>query len=249
MPVHDWTRVDDGTFHDFNLAWIAEIRKALNGGILPAGYYAQAEQVAGSIGPAVLTLQRPSSGNGGANGGQAGGRGGAVATMAPPRTSVVVEAEISEYTARQRSLIIRHVSRHRIVALVEILSPGNKASDYAFQSLLVKVGGALYHGIHLLLVDLHPPTPREPRGIHAAVWESLHAGSFAPPEDRPLTLVSYRAGARKAAFVEPVALGQELPAMPLFLEQGWHVLVPLESTYRAAWEGTRAFSRDILEAP
>src|SRR5262245_34699238 len=115
MPVHDWTRADDGTFHDFYLAWMAEIRKALNGGILPSGYYAFAEQ-----------------------GGQAGGRGG-VATMAPPQTSVVVEAEINEYTARQRSLIIRHVSRHRIVALLEILSPGNKASDYAFQSLLVKV--------------------------------------------------------------------------------------------------------------
>jgi hypothetical protein len=225
MPVHDWTRVDDGTFHDFHLAWMAEIRKALNGGILPTGYYAFAEQ-----------------------GGQAGGMGG-VATMAPPQTSVVVEAEINEYTARQRSLIIRHVSRHRIVALLEILSPGNKASDYAFQSLLVKVGGALHQGIHVVLVDLHPPTPRDPRGVHAAVWESLHAGSSGPPEGRPLTLVSYRAGARTTAYVEPLAVGQELPAIPLFLEPEWHVWVPLEGTYRAAWEGTPGFYRDILSAP
>jgi hypothetical protein len=28
MPIHDWTRVDAGIFHDFHLAWIAEIREA-----------------------------------------------------------------------------------------------------------------------------------------------------------------------------------------------------------------------------
>lgn len=29
MPVHDWTIVDAGTFHDFHLAWIAEMRKMI----------------------------------------------------------------------------------------------------------------------------------------------------------------------------------------------------------------------------
>src|SRR5438105_4478628 len=57
MPVHDWTRVEDGIFHDFHLAWIGELRKALNRGLLPPGYYALAEQIAGSVGPDVLTLQ------------------------------------------------------------------------------------------------------------------------------------------------------------------------------------------------
>jgi hypothetical protein len=35
MPVHAWTRVTAGTFHDFHNAWIAELRNALNGGVLP----------------------------------------------------------------------------------------------------------------------------------------------------------------------------------------------------------------------
>ena len=35
MPVHDWTRVEAGIFHDFHVAWLPEIRKALNGGLLP----------------------------------------------------------------------------------------------------------------------------------------------------------------------------------------------------------------------
>jgi hypothetical protein len=47
MPAHDWTRVSAGIFHDFHQAWITEIRNRLNDGLLPQGYYALAEQVAG----------------------------------------------------------------------------------------------------------------------------------------------------------------------------------------------------------
>jgi len=41
MPMHDWTRVSAGTFHDFHCSWIAELKKTLNGGLLPPDYYAQ----------------------------------------------------------------------------------------------------------------------------------------------------------------------------------------------------------------
>jgi hypothetical protein len=30
MPIHDWTRVLAGAWHDFQLAWITEIRNGLN---------------------------------------------------------------------------------------------------------------------------------------------------------------------------------------------------------------------------
>ena len=43
MPVHDWTRVAAGMFHDFHNAWITELRNALNGGLLPPDYYALVE--------------------------------------------------------------------------------------------------------------------------------------------------------------------------------------------------------------
>ena len=51
MPIHDWTRVSAGTFHAFHLSWISEIQEALNSGLLPADYYAQAEQTGGPMGP------------------------------------------------------------------------------------------------------------------------------------------------------------------------------------------------------
>ncbi|MGZ3396124.1 MAG: DUF4058 family protein, partial [Isosphaeraceae bacterium] len=59
MPIHDWTRVTAGTWHAFHLSWIAEIQLTLNEGRLPPSYYVQAEQIAGPLGPDVLTLQTP----------------------------------------------------------------------------------------------------------------------------------------------------------------------------------------------
>ena len=44
MPIHDWTRIDSGTFHDFHQDWTIEIRRTLNRGVLPAGYFAMADQ-------------------------------------------------------------------------------------------------------------------------------------------------------------------------------------------------------------
>src|SRR2546421_6077321 len=56
MPVHEWTRVEPGICHDFHVTWVPEIKKVLNGGLLPDGYYALAEQHAGQSIADVLTL-------------------------------------------------------------------------------------------------------------------------------------------------------------------------------------------------
>ena len=53
MPIHDWRRGIAGTFHDFHYAWITEMWTSFNSGLLPDGYYALAEQVAGRPHPAV----------------------------------------------------------------------------------------------------------------------------------------------------------------------------------------------------
>jgi hypothetical protein len=246
MPVHDWTRVDAGIFHSFHGAWIAELTKVLNSGMLPDPYYALGEQVAGGIGPDVLTLSAPQTGGNGSGIGPAGAT--AVATMAP-KVSLVVRAEIDEYALKQRTLVIRHSSNHRIVALLEIVSPGNKSNRHAVRALLDKVAAALALGIHLLVVDLFPPGPRDPHGIHGLIWDRLTGDPHEQPADRPLTLAAYTAGPVKTAYVEPVRVGQVLPDMPLFLTGEEYVNVPLETTYQAAWAGVPRWYRDILERP
>ena len=56
MSVHDWTRVDAGTFHAFHMGWITHLSEVLNGGLLPSGYYAMSEQHGGHFIADVLTL-------------------------------------------------------------------------------------------------------------------------------------------------------------------------------------------------
>lgn len=46
MPIHDWTRVEAGIFYDFHHDWITTLKRSLNDGRLPAGFYALAEQIA-----------------------------------------------------------------------------------------------------------------------------------------------------------------------------------------------------------
>ncbi|MGA8350016.1 MAG: hypothetical protein WB773_19655, partial [Isosphaeraceae bacterium] len=57
MPIHDWSRVDARIFHDFHHAWVEEIKRLLNSGVLPPDNYALAEQHTSQFGPDVLTLQ------------------------------------------------------------------------------------------------------------------------------------------------------------------------------------------------
>jgi hypothetical protein len=35
MPVHDWTKVPPGIFHDFHVGWIVALSRVLNNGGLP----------------------------------------------------------------------------------------------------------------------------------------------------------------------------------------------------------------------
>lgn len=250
MPVHDWSRVSAGTFHDFHCAWIVELRNVLNGGVLPPNYYVMAEQIAGGMAPDVLTLQatRPDSDE---------GNGSAVATAtrlmtvatSPPKVRVTARVEMDEYAQKQRTLVIRHGSGDRIIALIEIVSSGNKASRHALRSFLEKATAALARGYHLLLIDLQPPGPRDPQGIHGALWSEIADDSYRAPADKPLTLAAYSAGQPRVAYVEPIAIGDPLPEMPLFLEPESYISVSLDATYRAAWRGVPRRWRDVLEPP
>lgn len=240
MPIHDWTRVGPGVFHDFHTVWIGALRNALNQGILPPDYYAQAEQVAGDIGPDALTLH-----SGRENGPPAGSSALAV-DVAPPQVQYTLRAETGPYVDKQRRLAIRHASDDRIVALLEILSPGNKDAQARFDQFLDKAREAVRMGIHLLLIDLFPPTPRDPEGIHGAIWPYVSGENWIQPEDRPLTLAAYKAGPMVEAFIEPTAVGSLLKPMPLFFHPRWYVLVPLEETYAVAWDALPAKYRNVL---
>jgi hypothetical protein len=129
--------------------------------------------------------------------------------------------------------------RHRhgnVVAVVEIVSPGNKASRAEFRSFVQKSVDLIQQGVHLLVVDLFPPGPRDPQGVHKVLWDEFLEEELELPSDQPLTLASYDAGPPRMAYVEFVGVGEALPNMPLFLKPGFYVRAPLEATYQATWE-------------
>lgn len=250
MPVHDWTRVPAGIFHHFNLQWLASLSTALNDGRMPPDYYALAEQLAGNLGPDVLALEIDApDGDYHPAAPETNGNSGTPVALAEPKVRFTAETEMDQYALKQNTLVIHHVSGDKVVALIEVVSPGNKSSRHGLRTFVEKAASALYRGYHLLVLDLQPPGPRDPQGIHGAIWEEIADASFRLPADKPLTLAAYRAGLTKRAYIEPVAVGDTLPDMPLFLREGVYVNVPLEETYRTAWQNMPQRWRRVLEAP
>jgi hypothetical protein len=208
MPIHDWTRVDAGSFHDFHQAWTIALRNTLNRGGLPRGYFAMADQTIG--GP--IPFQQK-----------------------------------DVYAKRANRIVIKH-SQGRVVSIIEIVSPGNKGSQHAVRAFIEKACDLIDGGIHVLIVDLFPPTKGDPQGIHGAICDEFGDESFRLPADKPLAAVSYLAGLERAAYVEPVAVGDSLPELPLFLTPDQYVPTPLENTYEETWDVCPDPVRDVLEA-
>src|SRR5262249_35501184 len=146
------------------------LRTTLNSGLLPAGFYALAEQHAGRNIADVLALHAspteplplplpPATG-------------GLVLAEAPPkvRRRQTVEQGV---LALRRSVAIRHISNHRLVALIEIVSPANKDRAESVDEFVAKSVSALRVGVNLLVVDLFPPSLHDPHGMHGAIRQRL----------------------------------------------------------------------------
>jgi hypothetical protein len=57
--------------------------------------------------------------------------------------------------------------------LIEIVSPGNKDSKHAIRAFVAKTTAFISNGINLLVIDLFPPTPRDPLGIRYAFFRTI----------------------------------------------------------------------------
>lgn len=242
MPIHDWTRVQSGLFHEFHQSWSVRPKDALNGGVLLKGYYALVEQKVDGPEPDVIAVEmkkraKPLPGA-------------PTATLDPPKAALTahVASDAVRYARKANRISIRH-PLGEVVAVIEIVSPGNKDSRHALRSFVDKAVAFLRNGIHLLIIDLFPPSDRDPQGIHKAIRDELADQPFELPADKRLTLVSYQIGDGFTAHIEPVGVGGVMPDMPLFLTPHEHVLVPLEATYAATWAVCPEPIRELVEAP
>jgi hypothetical protein len=239
--------VDVGTFHDFHHAWICELSRLLNNRLLPRDYYALIEQRTHGLASAVATVAL-SNGKRDAEFELLSESGSATELcVAPPLLEFAADGETAYYRRKQNRIVVRHVERVRAVAIVEIVSRADKSSPHGFNSFLRKACELFDHDIHLLVLDLHRPGPRDPHGIHGAIWDYFQGQPYAFPLDRPITLAAYECDLCVRAYVQQVAIGDSLPAMPLFLQPRGHILVPLEESYQAAFEAVPRVWRTVLE--
>lgn len=136
-----------------------------------------------------------------------------------------------------------------MVAIIEVVSPGNKDSKHAVRAFTRKAAEFLIAGVHLLIVDLFPPSKRDPQGLHKLIWDRIKDEPYELPAGKPLTLASYSAGGVITAYVENVGVGDSLKDMPIFLTPDTYVSCPLESTYQASWNVFPKALRGPMESP
>lgn len=241
MPIHDWTRVRANRFHHFHQDWSVQIARALNDGVLPENYLALAEQKTGGPEPDVVTLSLPIEPGAGATGGVA-------VAVAPPKTAVRTQSDAMTYARKANRISIRHPDG-RLVAVVEIVSPGNKDSKHAARSFAAKAVEFLRAGVHLLVVDLFPPFRRDPQGVHKLIWDRIRDEDFTLPPGKPLTLAAYASGSAIEGYIEPIGVGEVMPDMPIFLTPDEYVPCPLEATYLQSWAAFPKALKAPLELP
>jgi hypothetical protein len=230
MPVHDWSQVRAGMFHHFHNAWIYQLAGDLNAGLLPEGFYAAGEQIVADVELDVVTLAAaelsappwPDS------------RAVAVAEQAP-QAQFTFTLEDPDYTSKQDRIAVRWAGDDRLVAIIEIVSRGNRSSRWRLSQFVQKVAVAIEQGCHVVVVDVQGPGALDPQGLHPLIWDELGAPAEEYVAAQPLAVVSYRAGNQPQALLQHFGCGEEIPTMPLFVHEDWYVPLPLEMSYLATW--------------
>ena len=235
MPLRDHFRppLDDKTsWEGFHGQWPAMIVMALNRK-LPPRYAAEPRVHLGAsfeIDVTAYDTDEPAvfvSGTGAGEGGVA------TATWAPPRPTFNFVTDLpdqDEYEVR-----VYDTKRHRrLVAAVEIVSPANKDRPENRRAFVTKCAALLQQRVSVAIVDLvttrsfnlygdlleligqaDPALAPEPPALYAAACRWTH------PDE----------AWRFEAWTHPLALGQPLPTLPLWLADHFAVPLELEASY------------------
>jgi hypothetical protein len=124
--------------------------------LLPPGFFAMAEQIIGQPETDVVTLQassrrRPTPDPSGA----------VSVADAPPKTKFVCPiARDQERYARKANRIVIHHELGEVVAVIEIVSPGNKDRRHSLRSFVDKAVDLIQQRVNLLIIDPFPPGPQ-----------------------------------------------------------------------------------------
>jgi hypothetical protein len=162
-----------------------------------------------------------------------GSGGVALATWAPPQPTLTVPTEFAnqyEYEV----LVYDEKRARKLVAAVEIVSPGNKDRPEARRAFVTKCAALLQQGVCVGIVDL--VTTRK-HNLYAELLELIELSDPDVDADSlPLYATICRTRrvdnqARLESWAYPLALGKPLPTLPLWLTEDLAVPLELEAGY------------------
>jgi hypothetical protein len=168
------------------------------------------------------------------------GRGpnGGTATLAAPRPTWAVETDVPE--ADEYEVLIYNADEERqLVAAIELVSPANKDRPDKRRAFVGKCAALLRKGVAVSIVDV--VTARH-ANLYAEVMAFVgHPDPTLGPEPPPTYASSCRwathadgRSATLAAWTHPMAVGERLPRLPLWLADGVSVEFDLERSYEQA---------------
>ncbi len=236
MPLLEHFRPPLSTTHPwkgFHSAWANAITTGLNE-VLPEGYYAIPEVPLGDqieIDVATLENAEPNPSAGGV----------ATAVWAPPRPRLAAPVDFSRVHG-----VAVHVFQDqggpKLRAAIELVSPANKDRPRSRLTFAAKCIGHLERGVAVVVLD----TVTERRAnLHAEIAQALEAGGgLAWDSPTHLYAVAYRSVSRQGqtqveAWPEALAVGEELPVLPLWIGVDLSLPLPLETSYVAACRALR----------
>jgi Protein of unknown function (DUF4058) len=237
MPLRDHFHGPLGDQYEwdgFHSAWANTMVRRLNARAMPSRYRcaphvhlgAMVEiDVAAFEREQFLPAETPHEGNGGV--------GVATAVWAPPRPNqtLVVDLpaqdvfEVRVYNDRRGA---------RLVAAIELVSPGNKDRPESRRAFAVKCAAYLQQGVSVIVVDI--VTERHDN-LHVELMDLLQRTEAAPwPAEQLLYAVAYRTTKENDAWrmdlwTEPLTVGRSLPTLPLWLASNLTVPLDLEASY------------------
>ena len=235
MPLHDHFRPpvnDTHSWDEVHGGWPMEIVRTLVT-ILPAGYRAAPKVHLGSpyeVDIATYDLDSRLSGTA-TDGGGAATLTAKVATLSPTLTIEVDLADDDEYEVR----VYDTEYGRTLVAAIEIVSPSNKDRPRSRTMFACKVAALLQQGVCVTLVDL---VSVRSANLYAELLDLLVGTdpnlAPTPPAMYAVTLRARKPPKRRAlldAWFYPMAVGQSLPTLPIWLTPESHVMLPLETSY------------------
>lgn len=236
MPLLDHFHpplIAERRWESFHSSWATKIADTLTERWLPPNYIAEEHA---HIGPSVEidvgTFERDSPAEGEA-------AGGAVATVSPkvwtPPAPDVVLPSVFPDTFEVR--ILNTDTGPRLVAAIELISPGNKDRATERRAFAVKCASYLYQGISLIIVDIVTSRRGNLHNEVLRVMEADEGGHLAP--EVSLYAVAYRPLRRNGKdeidiWRSRLALGQPLPMLSLSLRADLAIPVDFEATYAEA---------------